>query len=65
VNGIVYVVRAGDSIDSIVQKFGANRESFVAYNDLDVGGLAVDSKVLIPNGLLRNLSVLNKTHLWL
>lgn len=51
-SGIVYKVKKGDTIDSIVKKYGANREEMIAYNNLEDGNLKVDSLILLPGGTL-------------
>lgn len=48
-DGIVYKVKAGDSIDSLVNRYQTNRDSFITVNDAESGSLAVGSLVWIPN----------------
>lgn len=50
VNGIVYTVKAGDTPDSVAQKYRANKEQIIAYNDAELTGLKVGEKIIIPNG---------------
>ena len=50
--GIVYKVKRGDTIDSIVKKTGSNKEEVIARNDLEDKEIAVDQLLLIPNGTL-------------
>lgn len=50
-NGIVYKVKAGDTIDSLVSRYQANRQSFITVNDAESGTLTVDSLVWIPNAV--------------
>lgn len=50
VNGIVYIVKAGDTPDNLAQKYNANKELITAFNDAEVGGLKVGDRILIPNG---------------
>lgn len=52
VSGIVYKVKKGDSIDSIVKKYKANREETIAYNNLEDSELKVGSLILLPGGTL-------------
>ena len=52
VSGIVYKVKKGDTIDSIVKKYKANREEMISYNDLEDGELKVGSLILLPGGIL-------------
>ena len=48
-NGIVYKVKAGDSVDSLVNRYQTNRDSFITVNDAEGGSLVVGSLVWIPN----------------
>ncbi len=52
-NGIVHRVSAGDTVDSIVQKYHANKELFIAMNDTDVSGLPVGQLVIVPDGVVQ------------
>lgn len=49
-DGILYVVKDGDTVDSIVAKYKSNRERFVAFNDLELGGLTPGKEVIVPGG---------------
>ena len=51
-SGIVYTVKSGDTIDSIVSKYGSSSEEIIAMNDLEVSGLKEGSKILIKDGAL-------------
>lgn len=51
VNGIVYKVRTGDTIDSIVSRYQANKEQLIAFNDIELSGLPMDEYIVIPNGV--------------
>jgi surface antigen len=50
VSGIVYVVKGGDTIDSLAQRYRASKDQIVAFNDIELTGLKVDERILIPNG---------------
>ncbi|HET8671049.1 MAG TPA: CHAP domain-containing protein [Candidatus Saccharimonadales bacterium] len=50
VNGIVYTVKAGDTPDSLAQKYRANKEQIIAYNDAELTGLVLGRQIIIPNG---------------
>jgi len=50
VNGIVYTVKAGDTPDSLSQKYRANKEQIIAYNDAELTGLVLGEQIIIPNG---------------
>lgn len=50
VNGIVYTVKAGDTPDTLAQKYRASKEQIIAYNDAELSGLKVGEQIIIPNG---------------
>jgi surface antigen/LysM repeat protein len=47
-NGLVYQVKSGDTVTSVVNKYGADNDLFVSVNDAE-RGLVVGSYVWIPN----------------
>lgn len=51
-DGIVYQVKANDTIDGIVSKHQSNRDLFITVNDAENGQLPVGEHVWIPNGVL-------------
>lgn len=50
-NGIVYKVQSGDTLNGIVDKFQANRDTFITVNDAESGHLSTGELVWIPNGV--------------
>ena len=51
VSGINYVVKAGDNIDSVSNKFKAEKEKIIAFNDLPANGdLETGQEIVIPDG---------------
>jgi surface antigen len=52
VPGIVYKVKSGDTLDSIVKKTNSNKEEVIARNDLEGKDISVDQLLLLPNGSL-------------
>jgi len=50
VSGIVYIVRSGDTIDSLAQKYRADKDQIIQFNDIEQTGLKIDERILIPNG---------------
>lgn len=50
VNGLVYGVKSGDTVDSIVSKYKANKDQLIADNDIEVLGLRVGSNILVRDG---------------
>lgn len=51
-NGVLHTVTGSDTIDSLTQKYGANRAQLVAFNDLEIGGLTQGAQIIIPDGEL-------------
>jgi N-acetylmuramoyl-L-alanine amidase len=50
INGIVYKVVAGDTVESLATKYRGQREQIIAFNDTELGGLPIGEYVVIPNG---------------
>ncbi len=50
VNGIAYTVKAGDTVEGLIAKYNANKEQFIADNDIEVLGLRVGGRVLFRDG---------------
>lgn len=49
-NGIVYTVKAGDTPDSLAEKYRSSKDKIIAYNDAEIGGLKVGTRIIIPDG---------------
>lgn len=54
-NGIVYTVKAGDTADSLAQKYSTDKNSLISFNDAEVSGLKVGEQILIPNGVVQTV----------
>ncbi len=55
VDGVLYTVRSGDTLESIATKYKGNKEEIVAINSLEVSGLPqVGTEIIIPHGELPN-----------
>ncbi|MCL2174124.1 LysM peptidoglycan-binding domain-containing protein [Candidatus Saccharibacteria bacterium] len=52
VDGVVYVVKAGDNLNTIAAKYKSNIDDIVMVNDLDDLAVAADTKILLPQGIL-------------
>lgn len=50
VNGVLYTVASGDTIDSIASDHGANKTAIIAFNDLEVSGIEKGNQIVIPGG---------------
>ncbi len=50
VNGIVYVVKAGDTPEKLAEKYRTSKDKVVAYNDAELAGLVVGIRIIIPDG---------------
>ncbi|HSW92253.1 MAG TPA: CHAP domain-containing protein [Patescibacteria group bacterium] len=54
-DGVLYTVKSGDTLDSIVAKYGADRASITAFNDLELAGNpAVGTQLILPGAVLPN-----------
>jgi surface antigen len=49
-SGIVYTVKAGDTVDSIASKYSADKNALIAANDAEIAGIVVGEQIIIPNG---------------
>jgi surface antigen len=49
-SGIVYVVKAGDTIDSLAAKYQADKSQLIAANDAEINGIQVGERIIIPGG---------------
>lgn len=50
VNGIVYTVQSGDTVQSLATKYSVSAASIIAYNDAEISGIWTGEQLLIPNG---------------
>lgn len=53
-NGVLYTVKAGDTAQSIGDKYKVDPTRIVLYNDLDQVGLTADIKIILPGAVLPN-----------
>lgn len=49
-SGIVYVVKSGDTIDSLATKYQADKSQLIAANDAEISGITVGERIIIPGG---------------
>ena len=49
-SGIVYTVKAGDTIDSLATKYQADKNELIAANDAEITGIQAGERIIIPNG---------------
>lgn len=52
VNGIVYIVKAGDTPASLAATYHASEAQIIAYNDAELNGLHVGERIIIPSGTI-------------
>ncbi len=57
VNGIVYVVKAGDTPESLARKYATDKDLLISFNDAEINGFAVGERIFIPNGIVAAISV--------
>ena len=50
VNGIVYTVKSGDTVDSLATKFRASADQITTFNDAEKGGIYQGELIVVPNG---------------
>lgn len=51
INGLVYVVKSGDTPESLATRYNSNKEAITSFNDAEVTGLIVGQKIVIPDGV--------------
>jgi surface antigen len=49
-SGIVYTVKAGDTLASLAQKYKADLGELTAANDAEIAGISTGELIIIPNG---------------
>lgn len=49
INGVVYTVKEGDTVASIAGRYKADEKRIVAYNDLELSGVSVNQKIILPD----------------
>lgn len=54
VDGVLYTVKSGDTLQSISDKYNVDQTRIVSYNDLEISGLSVGSKIILPGATLPN-----------
>lgn len=52
VDGVYYTVKVGDTYESIIERYGSTAGQIVAINNLELSGLSVGAKIVIPDGIL-------------
>ncbi len=50
VSGVVYVVKTGDTPESLASKFRASKDEIVAFNDVELTSLKIGERIIIPGG---------------
>lgn len=51
VNGLIYQVGVNDTPQVIADRFTANAEEIVAFNDAEISGLLVGDRIVVPDGV--------------
>jgi LysM repeat protein len=51
VTGLFYVVKAGDTAESLAKTYQANEAQILSFNNAEVKGLATGDKIIIPDGI--------------
>lgn len=50
--GVVYTVKSSDQIAGLADKYKADKDRIVTYNNLELSGLVSGTKIVIPDGVL-------------
>ncbi len=53
-DGVLYTVKAGDTAQSIGDKYKVDPTRIILYNDLEEGGLKAGIKIILPGAILPN-----------
>ncbi len=51
VSGLLYIVKDGDTAESLAGAYSANAAQILSYNNAEVKGLAAGTKIIIPDGV--------------
>lgn len=51
VTGLLYVVKAGDTPESLAKTFQANEAQILSFNNAEIKGLSAGDKIIIPDGI--------------
>lgn len=52
VDGVIYVTKDGDTLDTIAQKYQSDKARIVSKNDLELSGIVVGQRIVLPGGVL-------------
>lgn len=52
ISGLQHRVAAGDTAQTLAEKYSSNAEQIIAFNNAEVDGLKVDQTVIIPDGVM-------------
>ncbi len=50
--GIIYTVKAGDTVESLASRYNAQADRIISYNNLEETGLVVGMSIVLPGGSL-------------
>lgn len=49
-NGVIYTVRTGDTVDRLAQVYKTSATAITVFNDIELTGITEGSQIFIPNG---------------
>lgn len=52
VDGVVYTVKDGDTLEAIAQKYQSDKERIILFNDLELSGIGTGVQLIVPGGQL-------------
>jgi len=50
VDGIAYEVKAGDTAESLADKYSSNADQIISFNDAEISGLTAGEQIIVPGG---------------
>jgi surface antigen len=51
ISGLLYTVQAGDTAESLADKYQSNAAQIISFNNAEVKGLTAGQKIIIPDGV--------------
>lgn len=52
VDGVVHVVQAGETVDSLAAKYQSSKDRTVSINSLEISGASAGQRIVLPGGVL-------------
>ena len=52
VDGVVYTTKTGDTVQTLAEKYKSDVERIVSKNDLELSGIVIGQRIVLPGGVL-------------